>query len=737
LKEVCLDIGSWALAGKPRLRPRSTAWRIHRGSATDPLLRREVRSSMSLPLAPVPLAEALRAAARLGAPLAHFGQTVFWDEPTKALLFTAMKAAGLRIPVVAGVHDTDYFSKLPATSEFAGPAAILPANDGGTRDLWASAGECAVPFGCEHRVTLRTLTRHGVPVRRLAKQHPSGPAAFVDLLTEAYGWRGLALIGGADVTCRDVRTGDVGPHLRGLVEWALQQSLRMIADDPTRVVAERYASRMLKRLDLAISLHEHESLSECFRTVLRHLIGQLAGEDPDNLTVTSSSAHMRFGRSTAGLRRFAPLDIFLDRATREAACAAYDEAVTHTGIYALEEFGEGALPFDLVVPGRGRGTLRCSAADALLDLPEGTVTLGSSRGLRDRHGLAALVERRLGPGCALVGKALVFPMMLLSEAVMVLADTGSPYITTGTRALVEGLARRGIRPALYPLLRLRYHALDALSALDSEFCLPEHLAGAFGKQRVSAAEIAEGWQGVVDRERSLLGDLAASQGAGVVLRILAEESPEHRERLERYDCLHCRMRQHGRQMAEMTGALKALAVEAAQVAERARELERKSGKLRREWLKPLWSELDGAPPGDRRERMEREIEEVRARRSAIQQEIAAIRAQGTRLAHEWRELRARLRSQQRSGVAAVVHEELHSIEDQTAWDRLRLVRRARLTVDLEAADKRPTAWWFPFLGRGPSGGAWYAEVSRRCEAYFEVIGDGLPLFPGSGGEGPG
>jgi hypothetical protein len=298
---------------------------------------------------------------------------------------------------------------------------------------------------------------------------------------------------------------------------------------------------------------------------------------------------------------------------------------------------------------------------------------------------------------------------------------------------VEGLARSGIHLPLYPLLRLRYHALDSLSALGTEFCLPEHLAAAFGRQRLAAAEMAERWRSVVDRQRALLQDLAASQGAGVVLRILAEESPEHRERLERYDCLHCRMRQHGRQIADMTRTLKAVAGEAAEVGERARELERKSGRLRRERLKPLWAELDSALPEDRRESIEREIDELQARRSAIQQEIVELRAQGSRLAYEWRELRARLRAQQRSGVAAVVHEELHSIEDQTAWDRLRLVRRARLTLDLEAVDKRPTAWWFPFLGGGSGGGAWYAEVLRRCEAHFEVLGDGFTPSSSAGG----
>lgn len=678
---------------------------------------------MDLPTNPTRLGDVLRALHVLGAPLAHFGQTVFWDEPTKALLLPAMAEAGTPMSVWAGVHDTDYFSKLPPSPGIEGPAAVLPANDGTTRDLWAAAGECAIPFGGEHRVTLRFLSRHGVPVSRLIELTPGGRQAFVETHTEAYGWRGLARIGGDDVTARDVRTRDIGPYIQELFRWALQASLDLIADEETRLSAERYASQMLRRLDQAVQAHADDSLTECFRTILYELITQLAGGHSDLLSVTASSVEMCFNKATCDRRRFQPLDPFLNAGTRGEACRAYNQAVAHTGIYALDDLGEGALPFDLVVPGRGRGSLRCTRTDVYVDLPEGSVTIGSARGLAKRCQLAALIERRFGSDCALVGKALVFPLMLLSETTMVLAEQGSPYISTGTRRLAEGLRDAGVQLTIGPVLRLRYHTFDAMCALDCELCLPEHLADAFGSNRITAKEFSRRWRDVVAEQRRLLDQLRECQGPRTVLEIMADRDPRCAERLRRYECLRRRMREHGQVLARMSDELRSITEEAEEVNRQVRELEGESGRLRRERLKPLWQALDACPSPEDYESLRSQIAAVESERQQIQARIRDLRLKAHNLEQRWLNQRRAIAREQRTGLSSVIHEETHGIEDAAAWDRLRLVRSAYLTIQLEAANRRPSAWWFPLLSRQAPPGEWYTEVQRRAEAWLEVLCD--------------
>jgi hypothetical protein len=315
--------------------------------------------------------------------------------------------------------------------------------------------------------------------------------------------------------------------------------------------------------------------------------------------------------------------------------------------------------------------------------------------------------------------------MFLSEAVMVLADGGSAYLATSTARLVDGLLARGMRLRLQPVLRLRYHALDALDALDTVFALPPHLAAGFGRGSLPASEFAREWRSVVARHGDLLAELSKSHGAGVVLREAAAESADAAERLRRYGCIRCRMRQHGEDLRALSASLRAKAEEAEALRARRLELEARSGLVRRETIVPLWRALERGADGPTTESVTARAAEAEDVRREIREEIGAIRAESARVEREWRDMRTELRRQQSHGVPAFVHAEMHAIEEQAGWDRLRLVRRALMIRGLDLASRRPTAWWFPFLGGGPSGGPWYAEVARRCEAWFEHLTESI------------
>jgi hypothetical protein len=96
------------------------------------------------------------------------GQTVFWDEPVKAVWRRLLDRYWPEAQLVAGIHDTDYFAKttahVPDNQEF----VALSHDDGATRGLWSAAGELSSLLGSEDIPTRSYYEGLGIPFDKLA-----------------------------------------------------------------------------------------------------------------------------------------------------------------------------------------------------------------------------------------------------------------------------------------------------------------------------------------------------------------------------------------------------------------------------------------------------------------------------------------------------------------------------------------------------------------------------------------
>ena len=635
-----------------------------------------------------------------GVPLLALGQTVFWDEPLKAGVAQSARSHGVTRRFVAGVHDTDYFAKAPSGFKKSGLKggrgyAIAEHNDTTTQGLWSAAAEFSVLFASETVVTRDLLAQHGASLARLE----SGRPGLLDSLTAAWGWRGLVEGGTTQRVVSETRLGRLFPVLFEALDSAVSESVEMIAG-PKAVAARGEADRFLKVVCDTAGDREEHTLASYYERLLPEIWAWVSGGETPN-EATTTMRLLALTAETALKPRFDLVGLFLNSETQAAARAAYDAAVRGTEMYTLDRFGTGAIPFDLVIPGVGRGTVRIGRRGLVVMTPR-PVAVSFKRAPETVADLADLVERTWGPGCALVGKAVTLIGMLSREFVFVFHEGGSSYVSR-SRAFHQGLAAAGLHLGWHPILRVSYPTWESLSVASSWFALPDVLQRPFACRELSAPSFQARLAEVATEQRALKARLAHLRRPIELLEFLQERLGGP------WKCLAAQYQAAGDELAQFSADVAARRAEKRGVFEAIKakkaEIDRLEHAKGEQWRAEIFEREPGA--------------DALARRKRFEAQIGALHVEVRGLWERWRTLQAELDARVDAEDVERAKQRRAEIAFEAELARAGLIREAIVAVrGLERAGRRPAAWWFPIVS---PDGAWFREVHRRAQYSLEPL----------------
>lgn len=627
------------------------------------------------------------------APFLALGQTVLWDEPMKAGV--ALAAPHRRF--LAGVHDTDYFAKLSSASKSQSRFVSVPHNDTTTKGLWSAAAEFSRLFGSETVVTRDLLQGSGLRLRKVSKSRPG----LIDEATEAWGWRGVLSTEEDPPIVAEVALKPLFHELHRAFDWAIDGTIETISK-PDRPWAQERSNRLHEIFCRGAEMDSATTLGQFYRDLLPDLYRFVSGEDVD-IESTATTELLRFNRETCSLPRFALLDAFLQPKSRNAAVQAYNETLKGSEIYTLERFGTGAVPFDVVIPGKGRGTLRIGNR-GLVIMARTPQFVSLKRPVSSVQELAEVLESKFGKDCVIIGKAVTLIGMLAREFIFVFHEGASDYVRH-SRTLHGRLRSSGVEVEAFPILRVKYQAWDALTSSSVFFDLPEPFRRPFGAEEMCAPSFAQRWREVVAEQDGLLKKLGELKRPIELIQYLNER---------------------------VGGAWNCLGTEYGRLHKRLEQLEHEIEVLRTERVKAY-----GVRRVLRQARVQAEIEKGIHFRAEIFDREASVEALATRQKHtnaveqaihavasNEHHIRALLRKQAElvsDAEIVSIHERRRAIELEAELKRLRLIRGAIITSrGLIKSEHRPSAWWFPLVS---PDGRWFKETMRTAEYYLE------PLLP--------
>jgi len=624
------------------------------------------------------------------APFLALGQTIFWDEPLKAGVIRRAKELGFSRRFVAGVHDTDYFAKLPHTRG-AGLYAAVPHNDTTTKELWSAAGEFSVLFGSETVVSRDRM--HNAGLRLSMVQRKRGEA--LTKATEAFGWRGIAALNQNSMVIAEKPLGPVFPILHDTFVWAIETTSSMAPASS----AEK--ARQLRAIFCNPEIPVDElTLSQFYQRLLPEIQEWLEGE-PIGAEITATSELLRFNTTTCNQPRFEIVGYFLNPEQRKAAREAYDESVRGTEMYSMDRFGTGAVPFDLYIPGVGRGTLRIGNRGIVVGTSK-PVFASLRKPITSLAELADVIERKWGPNCVLVGKAVSLIGMLGREFVFVFHSGASNYLPRCLKFHQE-LAKSGINHAVNPVLRVRYEPWDALCEEETNLVLPEPLQGPFKAVEITGRQFCEQWRGVAEAQNQLLARLSELRRPVELLQFFADQGcTGWAAKLKEFQGIQERLGEEFAELSDLKARKRERVVRWKALAAERCEKEKELG---RHWREKLFEKQPSETDWEMRKQFLAEIEQIARKIREAQSEWRGLQAEQDRWVAQ-----AELKNAQHLR---------HEIELEAEMQRMKLIRDAVITTDgLFKAGHRPSAWWFPLVS--PSG-SWLRNTHLHAEYTVEAL----------------
>lgn len=586
-----------------------------------------------------------------GVPFLALGQTVFWDEPTKAALKYWLDKIYPESIFILGVHNTDYFAKSPFLYNDE-PYILVTHNDNSTKDLWASTVEISRPFGSENHPYTHFFSSCDISLKNIAPKDKVDE--FLDEITSSWGWMAIVKTGARSIVACDVKLKEIVDKIIQLVHWGACGVKELLGED-----IETFCEEIKDFILDYDKRHPEATVTDLYKELYLWFWKKLLGYKPNNTALSSSLEIFRFNTETFNLPRFSILEGFISPSTNKLYKDCYNKAISGSGIYTLDKFSYGAIPFDLVIPGKERGTI-CIQPKMLIIEGEEEIKVPLERPITTARELAEVIEKNFGRSVALVGKAVPLLSMIRREFILVFNERGSSYYHY-TLKMENLLRENGIELKLYPILRLKYHTWDNLDSIDADLTLPEYMKWAFYKDKIQTEEFSKIWRDVVKRQNSFIEEMSSIRKPRSVMRLLRElNGDEWKEKLSLYNTLK------------------------EEIIARRKDIEARWEKIRE-----LKTKLN-------------EIKDYKMRKE---------------LSYEIKMLTEETWSMEKSKEIKSIREKIRNIELEVERAKAKVLRDSYLIKEnLPYTNSRPSAWWF--IAMDPKRN-WFRKVAETMELYTE------------------